>query len=130
MVGWFLEHADPLLKVVMELGSRHSPLASLPVVALSESHVIVLSKVSIVPRGKGLGYVQYLPKEQHLFSQEQLFDRMCVMLAGRVAEQVFFQQITTGAHDDLRKVTQSAYAQVKKKKITSVESSASVLVRH
>ncbi|XP_077420142.1 mitochondrial inner membrane m-AAA protease component AFG3L1-like isoform X2 [Vanacampus margaritifer] len=82
VTGWFLEHADPLLKV------------------------------SIVPRGKGLGYAQYLPKEQHLFTQEQLFDRMCMMLGGRVAEQVFFRRITTGAHDDLRKVTQSAYAQV------------------
>ncbi|CAJ1048794.1 AFG3-like protein 1 [Xyrichtys novacula] len=82
VVGWFLEHADPLLKV------------------------------SIVPRGKGLGYAQYLPKEQYLFNQEQLFDRMCMMLGGRVAEQVFFQRVTTGAHDDLRKVTQSAYAQV------------------
>ncbi|KAM8876528.1 mitochondrial inner membrane m-AAA protease component AFG3L1-like isoform 3-T3 [Synchiropus picturatus] len=82
VAGWFLEHADPLLKV------------------------------SIVPRGKGLGYAQYLPKEQFLFSQEQLFDRMCMMLGGRVAEQVFFRQVTTGAQDDLRKVTQSAYAQV------------------
>ncbi|XP_072551141.1 mitochondrial inner membrane m-AAA protease component AFG3L1-like [Salminus brasiliensis] len=82
VVGWFLEHADPLLKV------------------------------SIVPRGKGLGYAQYLPKEQYLFTREQLFDRMCMMLGGRVAEQVFFSRITTGAQDDLRKVTQSAYAQI------------------
>ncbi|XP_008309809.1 AFG3-like protein 1 [Cynoglossus semilaevis] len=82
VVGWFLQHADPLLKV------------------------------SIIPRGKGLGYAQYLPKEQYLYSREQLFDRMCMMLGGRVAEQVFFSQITTGAHDDLKKVTQSAYAQV------------------
>ncbi|XP_037835742.1 AFG3-like protein 1 [Kryptolebias marmoratus] len=82
VVGWFLEHADPLLKV------------------------------SIAPRGKGLGYVQYLHKEQYLLTQEQLFDRMCMMLGGRVAEQVFLHQITTGAQDDLRKVTQSAYAQV------------------
>uniref|UniRef100_A0A3Q1GD48 AFG3-like protein 1 n=1 Tax=Acanthochromis polyacanthus TaxID=80966 RepID=A0A3Q1GD48_9TELE len=82
VTGWFLEHADPLLKV------------------------------SIVPRGKGLGYAQHLPKEQYLFTRDQLFDRMCMMLGGRVAEQVFFRRITTGAHDDLRKVTQSAYAQV------------------
>lgn len=68
--------------------------------------------MSIVPRGKGLGYAQYLPKEQYLFTREQLFDRMCMMLGGRVAEQVFFRRITTGAQDDLRKVTQSAYAQV------------------
>lgn len=63
-------------------------------------------QVSIIPRGKGLGYAQYLPREQ-------LFDHMCVMLGGRVAEQLCFGQITTGAQDDLRKVTQSAYAQVR-----------------
>ncbi|CAN0328476.1 unnamed protein product [Lampetra planeri] len=82
VAGWYLEHADPLLKV------------------------------SIIPRGKGLGYAQYLPKEQYLYSQEQLFDRMCMTLGGRVAEQLFFGRITTGAQDDLRKVTQSAYAQI------------------
>ncbi|XP_064414871.1 AFG3-like protein 1 [Latimeria chalumnae] len=82
IVGWYLEHADPLLKV------------------------------SIIPRGKGLGYAQYLPKEQYLYTREQLFDRMCMMLGGRVAEQIFFGRITTGAQDDLRKVTQSAYAQI------------------
>ena len=82
VVGWFLEHADPLLKV------------------------------SIVPWGKGLGYAQCLPREQYLYTQEQLFDRMCAMLGGRVAEQLFFGRVTTGAQDDLRKVTQSAYAQV------------------
>ncbi|TSK13375.1 AFG3-like protein 1 [Bagarius yarrelli] len=82
IVGWFLEHADPLLKV------------------------------SIIPRGKGLGYAQYLPKEQYLYTQEQLLDRMCMMLGGRVAEQVFFNRITTGAQDDLKKVTQLAYAQI------------------
>ncbi|XP_078066835.1 mitochondrial inner membrane m-AAA protease component AFG3L2-like [Mustelus asterias] len=82
IVGWFLEHADPLLKV------------------------------SIIPRGKGLGYAQYLPKEQYLYTKEQLFDRMCMMLGGRVAEQIFFNRITTGAQDDLKKITQSAYAQI------------------
>ncbi|XP_054856557.1 AFG3-like protein 1 isoform X2 [Eublepharis macularius] len=82
VVGWFLEHADPLLKV------------------------------SIIPRGKGLGYAQYLPREQFLYTREQLFDRMCMMLGGRVAEQLFFGRITTGAQDDLRKVTQTAYAQI------------------
>ncbi|XP_042235457.1 AFG3-like protein 2 [Homarus americanus] len=80
--GWFLEHADPLLKV------------------------------SIIPRGKGLGYAQYLPKEQFLFTQEQLFDRMCVMLGGRASESIFFGAVTTGAQDDLQKVTKSAYAQI------------------
>ncbi|XP_076023833.1 mitochondrial inner membrane m-AAA protease component AFG3L2 isoform X2 [Genypterus blacodes] len=82
VAGWFLEHADPLLKV------------------------------SIIPRGRGLGYAQYLPKEQYLYTTEQLLDRMCMTLGGRVAEEIFFSRITTGAQDDLRKVTQSAYAQI------------------
>lgn len=82
VTGWYLEHADPLLKV------------------------------SIIPRGKGLGYAQYLPKEQYLYTQEQLLDRMCMMLGGRVSEQIFFGKVTTGAQDDLRKVTQTAYSQV------------------
>ncbi|TRY53833.1 hypothetical protein DNTS_002790 [Danionella cerebrum] len=82
VAGWFLEHADPLLKV------------------------------SIIPRGKGLGYAQYLPKEQYLYTKEQLLDRMCMTLGGRVSEEIFFGRITTGAQDDLRKVTKSAYAQI------------------
>ena len=69
-------------------------------------------QVSIIPRGKGLGYAQYLPKEQYLYSREQLFDRMCMTLGGRAAEQIFFGRITTGAQDDLQKVTKSAYAQI------------------
>nr|NVI71815.1 putative AFG3-like protein 2 [Cucujiformia] len=82
VAGWFLEYADPLLKV------------------------------SIIPRGKGLGYAQYLPKDQYLYTKEQLFDRMCMTLGGRVSEELFFEKITTGAQDDLQKVTQSAYAQI------------------
>lgn len=82
IAGWFLEHSDPLLKV------------------------------SIIPRGKGLGYAQYLPKDQYLLSREQLFDRMCMTLGGRVSEEIFFKRITTGAQDDLKKVTDSAYAQI------------------
>jgi AFG3 family protein len=82
VAGWYLQHADPLLKV------------------------------SIIPRGKGLGYAQYLPKEQYLYTQEQMFDRMCMALGGRVSEQIFFGRVTSGAQDDLQKVTRSAYAQV------------------
>ncbi|CAK9802991.1 AFG3-like protein 2 [Anthophora plagiata] len=82
VAGWFLEYADPLLKV------------------------------SIIPRGKGLGYAQYLPHEQYLYTKEQLFDRMCMALGGRVSEEIFFGRITTGAQDDLQKVTSNAYAQV------------------
>ncbi|KAI4577215.1 hypothetical protein MJG53_005020 [Ovis ammon polii x Ovis aries] len=82
VVGGFLEYTDPLLKV------------------------------SIVPQGKGLGCAQCLPREQYLYTREQLFDRMCAMLGSRVVEQLFFGQVTMGAQDDLRKVTQSAYAQI------------------
>lgn len=85
VAGWFLEHADPLLKV------------------------------SIIPRGvAALGYAQYLPKDQHLYSRAQLFDRICMTLAGRAAEEIFFGDaaITTGARDDLQKVTKIAYSQV------------------
>ncbi|KAJ3013666.1 UNVERIFIED_CONTAM: AAA ATPase afg3 [Siphonaria sp. JEL0065] len=83
VTGWFLEHANPLLKV------------------------------SIIPRGSAaLGYAQYLPQDQHLHSKEQFLDMMCMTLGGRVAEQVFFKSITTGASDDLQKVTKMAYGQV------------------
>ncbi|KAI1317950.1 AAA ATPase afg3 [Mortierella claussenii] len=83
VAGWYLEHADPLLKV------------------------------SIIPRGVGaLGYAQYLPKDQYLYSTQQLMDRMCMTLGGRVSEHIFFDVITTGAQDDLQKVTKMAYAQV------------------
>jgi AFG3 family protein len=68
--------------------------------------------VSIIPRGKGLGYAQYMPKDQYLYSKEQLLDRICMTLGGRVAEEIFFGRITTGAQDDLQKVTQIAYSQV------------------
>jgi AFG3 family protein len=83
VAGWYLEHADPLLKV------------------------------SIIPRGvAALGYAQYLPKERFLLSTDQLMDRMCMTLGGRVSEQIFFPSITTGAQDDLDKVTKMAYAQI------------------
>jgi ATP-dependent Zn protease len=83
VAGWFLEHADPLLKV------------------------------TIVPRSKGsLGWAQYLPKELGLYTQTQLYDEMCVALGGRAAEQVFFNTSTSGAADDLKKITKLAYHQI------------------
>lgn len=83
LVGWMLEHTDPLLKL------------------------------SIVPRTNAtLGYAQYLPSDNKLHSTEQLFDRMCMALGGRAAEAKIFQRVTTGAEDDLRKVTDMAYKQV------------------
>lgn len=83
IAGWFLKHADPLVKV------------------------------SIVPRGvAALGYAQYLPKEQFLYSEEQLTDMMCMTLGGRAAEEISFGSISTGAQNDLERITKMAYGMV------------------
>jgi cell division protease FtsH len=66
-----------------------------------------------VPRGvAALGYAQYLPKEQYLYRTEQLMDSMCMTLGGRVAEQIFFGKISTGAQNDLERITKLAYSMV------------------
>lgn len=81
--GWYLQHADPLLKV------------------------------SIIPRGQGaLGYAQYLPSDQYLISEEQFRHRMIMALGGRVSEELHFPSVTSGAHDDFQKVTNMAHAMV------------------
>ncbi|KAL7459555.1 hypothetical protein ACHAWC_011360 [Mediolabrus comicus] len=83
VAGWFLEHADPLLKV------------------------------TIIPRSSGaLGYAQYLPKEVFLRTQDQIMDIVMMALAGRAAEEVFFGRVTTGASDDLKRVTQLVYSTI------------------
>lgn len=83
VAGWFLEHAMPLLKV------------------------------SIIPRGSAaLGYAQYQPVERYLVSKEALLDQMCMTLAGRASEEIFFDSVTTGAADDFNKVTRMAYQSV------------------
>ena len=83
VAGWFSEHADPLVKV------------------------------SIVPRGAAaLGYAQYLPKEQFLYTTEQLMDEMCMTLGGRAAEEIIFGKISTGALSDLERITKLAYGMV------------------
>ncbi|KAI4867284.1 ATP-dependent metallopeptidase Hfl [Hypoxylon rubiginosum] len=80
--GWFFRYADPLLKV------------------------------SIIPRGKGLGYAQYLPGDAYLMSYEQLMDRMAMTLGGRISEEIHFPTVTTGASDDFDKVTRMATSMV------------------
>ena len=81
--GWFLEGVDPLVKV------------------------------SIVPRGvAALGYAQYLPKDQYLYTTEQMMNMMCMTLGGRVAEDIVFGRISTGAQNDLERITKMAYAMV------------------
>ena len=63
-----------------------------------------------MPRGvAALGYAQYMPKDRYLMSEEQLLDQMCVALGGRIAEQLTFDKISTGAANDLEKVTEWAY---------------------
>lgn len=73
----------------------------------------ILLKVTIVPRTSlALGFAQYTPSEQQLHTKEELFDKMCMALGGRAAENIVFNRITTGAQNDLEKVTKIAYAQV------------------
>ncbi|KAE8719435.1 ATP-dependent zinc metalloprotease FTSH 3 [Hibiscus syriacus] len=72
-----------------------------------------LLKVSIVPRGNAaLGFAQYAPNENLLMTKEQLFDVTCMTLGGRAAEQVLLGKISTGAQNDLEKVTKMTYAQI------------------
>jgi len=83
IAGWFLEHADPLLKV------------------------------TIIPRTSGaLGFAQYLPKEVFLRTQDEIMDIVCMALGGRAAEEIFFGGVTTGASDDLRRVTDLVYSTI------------------
>ena len=81
-VSWMLEHAAPLVKV------------------------------TIVPRGKSLGAAWYLPEERQLVKPNQMLDEMCATLGGRAAEKVIFNEISTGALNDLEKVTKQARAMV------------------
>ncbi|KAI8952502.1 ATP-dependent metallopeptidase Hfl [Xylaria longipes] len=80
--GWYFRYADPLLKV------------------------------SIIPRGKGLGYAQYLPGDVHLMSYNQIMDRMAMALGGRISEELNCASVTTGASDDFSKVTRMATSMV------------------
>jgi len=84
LVGWMLEHTDALLKV------------------------------TIIPRtSAALGFAQYTPVDKKLFSPDEFMDRMCMALGGRVAESLTFNKITTGAQNDLEKVTKMAYSQIR-----------------
>jgi cell division protease FtsH len=80
--SWYLKHADSLLKV------------------------------SIVPRGRSLGAAWYLPEENVIYTKEQFIDRLCATLAGRASEEINFGKISSGALDDLEKVTKQAYTMV------------------
>lgn len=81
-VSWLLEHANPLVKV------------------------------TIIPRGKALGAAWYLPEERQITTTEQLLDEMAVALGGRASEEINFGKVSTGALNDLERVTKQAYAMV------------------
>ena len=69
-------------------------------------------KVTIIPRGRALGAAWYLPEERQITTREQLLDEMCSALGGRVAEELVFGKISTGAMNDLEKITKQAYAMI------------------
>ncbi|GHV11257.1 ATP-dependent zinc metalloprotease FtsH [Bacteroidia bacterium] len=71
-----------------------------------------LVKVTIVPRGKALGAAWYMPEERQITTYQQMQDEMCATLGGRAAEEVFLGRISTGAANDLERVTKQAYAMV------------------
>ena len=75
-------------------------------------HAAPLVKVTIVPRGQSLGAAWYLPEERQIVQSEQMLDVMCATLAGRAAEKLMFDRISTGALNDLEKVTRQARAMV------------------
>lgn len=75
-------------------------------------HAAPLLKVTIVPRGRSLGAAWYLPEERQLTTTEQMYDEICATLGGRAAEEVVFNNISTGALSDLEKVTKQAQAMV------------------
>lgn len=81
-ISWFLEHANPLIKV------------------------------TIVPRGRALGAAWYMPEERQITTKEQMLDEMCATLGGRAAEETVIGHISTGAMNDLERVTKQAYAMV------------------
>ena len=77
---------------------------------LKYAHPLV--KVTIVPRGKALGAAWYLPEERQITTTEQILDEMCATLGGRASELINFDKISTGALNDLEKVTKQAYAMI------------------
>lgn len=93
-------------KVIAYHESGHASVSWL----LEYAHPLV--KVTIVPRGKALGAAWYLPEERQITTYEQMFDEITSALGGRASEEIFFGKISTGALNDLEKITRQAYAMV------------------
>ncbi len=75
-------------------------------------HAQPVQKVSIIPRGKSLGAAWYLPEEHQIVTKSEFFDSLCTALGGRAAEDVFFEEVSSNAIDDLEKATKQAYSMV------------------
>lgn len=71
-----------------------------------------LVKVTIVPRGRALGAAWYLPEERQISTREQMLDEMCALLGGRAAEEIFTGHVSSGAMNDLERVTKQAYGMI------------------
>ncbi|RTE55584.1 ATP-dependent metallopeptidase FtsH/Yme1/Tma family protein [Arenibacter aquaticus] len=82
------------------------------VVSWHLENVDSLVKVSIIPRGKSLGSAWYLPEERQIVTKSQFMDQICASLGGRAAEEIIFNEASSGALDDLEKVTKQAYTMV------------------
>ena len=117
----FLAAVDRIIGGLERRGSVISPEEKKTIAYHESGHACVswmlryaspLVKVTIVPRGKALGAAWYLPEERQLTTYEQLFDEMAATLGGRAAEEVFFGRLSTGALNDLERVSKQAYAMV------------------
>jgi cell division protease FtsH len=82
------------------------------VVSWMLKYVDPLQKVSIIPHGKSLGGAWYLPEERQIITEAQFFERLCAGLGGRISEEIVFNEISSGALDDLEKVTKQAYMMI------------------
>ena len=117
----FLAAVDRIIGGLERRGSVISPEEKKTIAYHESGHACVswmlqyaspLVKVTIVPRGKALGAAWYLPEERQLTTYDQLLDEMTATLGGRAAEEVFFGKISTGALNDLERVSKQAYAMI------------------
>jgi cell division protease FtsH len=117
----FLDAVDRIIgglekknKIVTELEKKTIAFheAGHATVSWMTEHAAPLVKVTIVPRGRSLGAAWYLPEERMIVKTDQMLDEMCATLGGRAAEKVIFNEISTGALNDLEKVTKQARAMV------------------
>jgi AFG3 family protein len=117
----FIEAIDRIVRGLEKKSKMISPEEKKVTAYHEAGHAVVswmlknteqLVKVSIIPRGQSLGAAQYLPEERQIYTYSQLIDNLCVDLGGRTAEEIIFKEASSGALDDLEKVTKQAYVMV------------------